>query len=111
MAVVAAAAPESSPAAGAATRPHLPLSLSSLIGREREVDLACLAVCSDTAPLLTVTGPPGVGKTRLGVAVAWRLHHDFPNGVWFVDLAERPDDESLLTVVASVLGARGAPGD
>ena len=55
--------------------------------------------------LVTVTGPGGIGKTRLAVEVAAELEDDFADGAWFVDLASLRDAELVLPSIASTVGA------
>ena len=59
--------------------------------------------------LLTLTGTGGIGKTRLGLAIATELVDAFPDGVWFVDLAPLTDPALLVPAVAGVLGVRENP--
>jgi DNA-binding SARP family transcriptional activator len=66
-------------------RRHLPTQ-PELTGRERELDELTELVASGGVRLVTLTGPAGVGKTRLAVAAAERLAASFPDGVWFVEL-------------------------
>src|SRR5688500_13698750 len=56
--------------------------------------------------LLTLTGPGGVGKTRLALAVADRLTADFPDGVGFVSLAPVAHADLVAPAIAQVLGLR-----
>ena len=60
------------------------------------------------ARLITLTGPGGVGKTRLGIAVADRAVGLFPGGIWFVSLAALDNPSLVLPEVASALGVRDA---
>ncbi len=84
---------------------HLPSRRSALIGREDAV--ADLAERADAHRLVTITGPGGVGKTRVAIEAAHRLHPDCPDGVWFVDLAgvrpEEADAARLREILATTL--------
>src|SRR5215217_7313260 len=83
----------------------LPLPRSSLVGREGEIAAARAALLDEAAPLLTLTGPGGVGKTRLALAVAHAVAEQFVDGVVFVDLAALSDPALLPATVATALGA------
>ena len=81
---------------------------TSFIGRESEV--AELQAAVKAHRLVTLTGVGGVGKTRLAVEVAARLADEFPDGVWFFDLAAVADPAAVPDAVAAVLGIIQQPG-
>ncbi|MBV9264208.1 MAG: tetratricopeptide repeat protein [Candidatus Eremiobacteraeota bacterium] len=83
---------------------NLPTPLSALIGRQ-EVVAHLVDLVTGGARLTTLTGPPGIGKTRLAIQTGWVQQHAFPDGVWFIalDSIEHPDavaDEVARTVNA-----------
>jgi predicted ATPase len=82
--------------------------VSSLIGRESEAGEVQAAVKAHR--LVTLTGVGGVGKTRLAVEVAGRLVDEFPDGVWFFELAAVTDPAAVPDAVAAVLGITQQPG-
>ncbi|WP_459969970.1 ATP-binding protein [Mycobacterium sp. MUNTM1] len=81
---------------------------TSFIGRESEV--AELQAAMKAHRLVTLTGVGGVGKTRLAVEVASRLADEYPDGVWFFELAAVADPAAVPDAVASVLGITQQPG-
>jgi predicted ATPase len=81
---------------------------TSLIGRESE--LAEVHEAVKTHRLVTLTGVGGVGKTRLATEVAARLVDEFPDGVWFFELAAVADPAAVPDAVAAVLGITQQPG-
>ncbi|MGQ0549973.1 MAG: ATP-binding protein [Armatimonadota bacterium] len=82
---------------------HLPVALTSFVGRERE--LADLAALIARGRLVTITGPAGFGKTRLALEVA-RAAQEFPHGVWWIDLAGLRDPHLVPQAVAAAVGAQ-----
>lgn len=87
-----------------ATRPdgNLPLIASSFVGRQ--VELGELKRRMESARLVTLTGPGGVGKTRLALQAGGNARRAFPGGVWFVDLAALHEPFRIADAVAVVLG-------
>src|ERR1700736_4078946 len=81
---------------------------TSLIGREAEVAEIEAAVKAKRLVALTVVG--GVGKTRLALEVAAHLADEFPDGVWFFELAAVTDPAAVPDAVAAVLGITQQPG-
>src|SRR5829696_6147397 len=89
-----------------AHRHNLPLQLTPLVGREDEVASIQTLITQQGSRLVTLTGPGGTGKTRLALAVAADLSDEFPDGVWFVDLAPLTDPALVLPTLAHTLGLR-----
>src|SRR5690349_1646598 len=90
---------------------NLPLQLTSFIGREREIEeIKSLLLGETKVRLLTLFGAGGCGKTRLAVQVAEQLILEYPDGVWFVDLAPLRDQQVIFRTVAIILGLPEFPG-
>lgn len=87
---------------------HIPVPVSSFVGRERE--RAELVEVVRKQRLTTLVGPPGVGKTRLAVAVAADLADDFGGDSWWVDLAGVRDTDEVVPTIARGLGVRTHAG-
>jgi predicted ATPase/DNA-binding CsgD family transcriptional regulator len=85
-----------------------PVTLTSLVGRQRELrDLAAMLAMTR---LLTLVGTGGSGKTRLSIALASATRHRFADGAWWVDLAGVTGRDQLPGEVAAALGVPQAPG-
>src|SRR5260370_30136652 len=110
----AAARPEMAPAPSASPPSSdihsLPLAPTPLIGREQERSRALAILRSTSVYLLTITGPSGVGKTRLTLQLAQDLSADFTDGVAFVALAPVRDAALVPDVLGQTLPLR-APVD
>jgi predicted ATPase/transcriptional regulator with XRE-family HTH domain len=86
----------------------LPVSLTPLIGRNQEQAVVSTLLRDAAVRLVTLTGPGGVGKTRLALGVAEQVADDFSDGVVFVDLAPLRDPALLLSQVGTTLGLRAS---
>jgi predicted ATPase/transcriptional regulator with XRE-family HTH domain len=84
-------------------RTNLPAPLTPLIGREREIAQVVTLHHRPGVRLLTLTGPGGVGKTRLALQVAATVRDDFTDGVCFVDLAPTGDPALVAGAIAEAL--------
>ena len=91
-----------------AFRHNLPVQLSPLIGRRREI--AAVVGLTEAERLVTLTGAGGVGKTRLALAVGAEVVAAFPGGVWFVELAAANGPGVVGRATLKVLGATETPG-
>jgi len=88
------------------TAAALPVYLTPLLGREQEVQEVFLLLQRPEVRLLTLTGPGGIGKTRLSVQVATHLAEYFTDGVYFVPLALVSSPDLVVPTIAQVLGLR-----
>lgn len=93
------------------TRPtNLPAQQTGFVGREKEVAAAKELLLRQDVRLVTVTGPGGIGKTRLAVKVVSDLAEHFPGGIQFVPLSPLSDPSLIVSVIVQTLGLRGAGG-
>jgi len=88
-----------------ARAPSLPSPLTRLVGRTDDI-AAVRAMLADGARLVTITGPGGIGKSRLAIATAAGLGERFPDGAVFVDLAPAHDRNAVTAALAQALGVR-----
>ena len=84
----------------------VPAALTALIGRAHEVDAVVGLLSDEAVRLVTITGPGGIGKSRLSIEVANRLRDRFPGGIVFVDLAPVTNPSLVPAAIAEALGIR-----
>jgi predicted ATPase/class 3 adenylate cyclase len=95
-----------------ASRPNnLPVQPTQFLGREAETRRIVELLRRDDVRLLTITGPGGVGKTRLALQSGADILESFRDGVWLVDLSPLDDPALVLPAIASVLEVRDESGD
>ena len=85
-------------------RHNLPLQLTSFIARQQEIALVHEYLSKEDIRLVTLIGPPGIGKTRLSIEAARAVLPDFPDGVFFVALASLDDPNLIAHAVVQALG-------
>lgn len=88
----------------------LPVSFTALLGREHETDSLWEMLRRADVRLVTLVGPPGVGKTRLAIHAAQQVASWFPDGVIFADLAPVTRAEGVIPAIASALGVPETSG-
>ena len=91
-----------------APRNNLELEVTSFVGRDRELEQATRML--EQSSLLTLTGPGGVGKTRVGLRLARTLLGQFDDGVWVVECGALTDPAFVLPSVVSTLGLTESAG-
>lgn len=90
--------------------PHgMPLRPHSLVGREKDLKTSQSLILRGSVRLVTITGPPGVGKTRFAIELASTVAPEFDDGVVFVDLAPVRDPALVLDAIARALGVVDHP--
>jgi predicted ATPase len=87
---------------------NLPIQPTPFIGREKDVTAIQQLLLRQDVHLTTLTGPGGIGKTRLGLQVAAELTEHFADGTWFVSLAPISDPDLIIPTIIQTLGLREA---
>ena len=90
--------------------PNLPVPRTSFVGRRQELVQLRERLLRRATRLLTLTGPPGIGKTRLGLALAQAVHDEFPDGVHFVPLGAVDHPAGLVPAIGRALAFKPAAG-
>ena len=98
------------PALKSLYRTNLPVPATPFLGRERELHEVVELVSAVDTRLVTLTGPGGVGKTRLALQAVAEAAEVYPDGVWWVPLASLRDPGLVLSSVALALGVPEQPG-
>lgn len=88
----------------------LPAAFSSFVGREEDVARVVAFLSDPQVRFLTLTGPGGIGKTRLAIAAAEAVRDEFPDGVVFVPLADTSQPELVKPAIADALAMREVAG-
>ncbi len=91
-------------AEGKPNRSHVPFPVTSLISRRNEMTELQNFLSKEDIRLVTLVGPPGIGKTRLSMEIARETLPDFPDGVFFVALAPLDDASLIASTIAQTLG-------
>jgi len=91
-------------ASNKSARSNLPATVTSLVGREKEIADVREYLLKADIRLVTLMGPPGIGKTRLSLETARACLFDFPDGIFFVTLAPLDDPSLILRAIVQALG-------
>lgn len=100
-----------SPRQIAARLSNMPVQRTAFIGRERELENLRELLNREGVRLVTLTGPGGIGKTRLALQVVSELEDSFPGGVGFVSLSTVAGNEGLTTAITQSVGLREVAGE
>ena len=90
-------------------RRHLPAPVTALVGRRAEITALTSTLRTPGVRLVTVTGPGGIGKTRLALQAAHEVADAFQHGVFFIGLAALRDSDLVLPTIAAGLGVEESP--
>ena len=90
---------------------NLPIPATPFLGREKELAEILALISRDDVRLLTLTGPGGTGKTRLGAQAAGAVAERYPHGVWWLPLAPLRDPALVVESAAQTLGAQDGLAD
>lgn len=89
----------------------LPALLTATIGRERDIQAACALLRRPDVRLVTLTGPPGTGKTRLSIEIAQAMQSDFAAAVYFISLAPVQEPDGVIPAITQALAVPPGPGE
>jgi predicted ATPase/class 3 adenylate cyclase/Tfp pilus assembly protein PilF len=89
---------------------NLPPKLSPLLGRTEDITELVSLLAAPDSRIVTLTGPGGVGKTRVALAAGAEMLRSFEDGVFFVDLSALADPALVVGAIAAALGLRESPG-
>ncbi|MBX2998066.1 MAG: tetratricopeptide repeat protein [Caldilineaceae bacterium] len=103
-------APEPSPAPDASPAPNLPAPSTALVGRSAEIANILNLLRQPTCRLITITGPGGMGKTRLALSVAAQAAALYPDGLFFAPLAALAETAFVAPTLAQILGLADGAG-
>ena len=90
---------------------NMPVQRTAFIGRERELANLRQLLNRENVRLVTMTGPGGIGKTRLALRVVADLPDDYPGGVFFVSLSTVSASAAVTTAISLAIGLREVPGE
>ncbi|MBK8983256.1 MAG: DUF4062 domain-containing protein [Ignavibacteria bacterium] len=91
---------------------NFPAHLPFLIGREKEISEISDLILNRSSQLITITGPGGIGKTRLSIAVSKSLEYYFEDGLYFADFSSVKDENIIISEIAKLFGiSAGASAD